>query len=96
MIRLNKDDAFVVGQNLQSDVRRKANIIKVIAEHVVDNDVFEEDMLQQVQMDTQELTPTKLKLEKARIAACVVIDKARIEQESKSRELVLKERNNRA
>lgn len=76
-------------------VMRKANIVKVIAE-MVDNDVFEEEMLEQVQVDTQELTPTKLKLQKARIAARVVIDKAQIEQETKFRELVLKERNNGA
>lgn len=66
---MKKDDAFLVGQNLLLGVRRamrKTNIIKIIAEHIVDNDILEEDILDQLQ-ETQELMSTQIELEKARI-----------------------------
>lgn len=72
---------FLVGQNLQLEVRkstRKASIVRVIAEHLVDNDVFEEETLSQLQVDIQDLTPNQLELEKAKIkiAARAEIEKA--------------------
>lgn len=39
---------------------RKANVVRGIAEQMVDNDVFEEETLSQLQVDTQELTPIQM------------------------------------
>lgn len=72
------------------------NIVKVIAGRMLNNDIFEEEMLSQLQMVIQELTFTQVKLKKARTAARTVIDNARIEQETRFRELKLSERNNGA
>lgn len=70
-----------MGQNLQLDIRRsmrKVNVVRGIAEHMSDNDVFEEETLSQLQVDTQELPPMQKELEKTRIATGGEIEKARI------------------
>lgn len=52
-----------------------------------DNDILKTEMLSQLQVDTEE---------KAITAVGVVVDKARIEQETRLRELEMNERNNGA
>lgn len=54
------------------------NVVRGIAEHMSDNDVFEEETLSQLQVDTQELPPMQKELEKTRIATGGEIEKARI------------------
>lgn len=60
---------------------------------MLDNDIFEE-MQKPLEVDTQELTPTQLELEKGRIASPNVVDKVRIEQKTSLKNLEMNEWNN--
>lgn len=56
-------------------------------DHIVDNDISEEDVLSQLPIDIQEIYQPQIELEKVRIAARAEIEKAHIGQEIRFREL---------
>ena len=62
---------------------RKIQLIITVAEHMVDDDIFEEDVLNDLATDSPGLSPVQVELKKAKIETkkVVEIEKARIETE---------------
>lgn len=42
---------------------RTASLVRVIAEHMVDNDISEEEILNQLSVDVQEMSQSQIELE---------------------------------
>lgn len=90
LYRLKKDDLIVIGKKLDLEVRgamRKSQLMRIIAEHMVDNDRFDEEVLEDLPAEKTTMTPDQVELEKARIMAKAEVEKARIEQEIRMSEL---------
>lgn len=101
LCKLKKDDIVEIGKELELGITRsmrKTQLVRIVAEHMVDNDVFDVEELCQLSIDTSELSQAHLELEKAKIEAeakvrgeaeraKAEIEKARIEQETRFREL---------
>lgn len=95
--KLQKDNVLEIRKHLELDVRKlmiKASLVKVIAEHMVNNDIFEDEILNQLLVDVQEMSQAQFELEKAKIdvrteleKACIEVEKASIEQEIRFKEL---------
>ena len=101
LIKMKKDHILEVGLKLELDVRRsmrKTQLIKVVAEDMVDNDIFDKSILDDLASDLPELSKAQIELEKLKIEA--QIELARINQETRFKELEEertrreKERNN--
>lgn len=72
---------------------RKLSLVRTIVEHIVDNDISEEDVLSQLPIDKQEMYQPQIELEKVRIAARAEIKAAHIGQEIRFRELEINRQN---
>lgn len=72
---------------------RKLSLVRIIAEHIVDNDISEEGMLSQLPVDIQEMYQIQIELKKARIVVRAEIEKAHIEQEIRFRDLEINRQN---
>ena len=101
LIKMKKDHILEVGLKLELDVRRsmrKTQLIKVVAEDMVDNDIFDKSVLDDLASDLPEISKAQIELEKLKIEA--QIELARINQETRFKELEEertrreKERNN--
>lgn len=58
LLRLKKDDIVEIANNLESDVMKsmsKSKLVRVVTEHMVDNDIFNEGMLNQLPVEIQVL-----------------------------------------
>ena len=96
LTEMKKDDIIEVGQRLELETKkshRKATLVRIVAEHMVDNDIFHQEILDQLPVDAREMSPNQLELEKTRITAQfnaqARIEEARIIQETRLRELEL-------
>ena len=101
LVKMKKDYILEVGLKLELDVRRsmrKTQLMKVVAEDMVDNDIFDKSVLDDLASDLPELSKAQIELEKLKIEA--QIELARINQETRFKELeeertrCEKERNN--
>ena len=61
---------------------KKIHLVRTVAEHMVDNDLFEEDVLNDLVTDTPKLSQAPLELEKAKIEAEKAV---KIEKKPKSK-----------
>ena len=75
---------------------RKHELVRKIAEHMVDENVFEETVLEELPTEIIRMTPEQIELEKIKIQARMEVqrnrmeqEKARIEQEMRLREVDL-------
>ena len=93
--RLRKDELMEAARRLELGVRpamRKTEIRRVILEHLVDNDICEESALDDVEEIM--MSAAQLELEKTKIMANMELEKARIEQETRLREISLRHAEN--
>lgn len=101
LCKLKKDDIVEIGKELELDITRsmrKTQLVRIVAEHMADNDVFDVEELCQLSIDMSELLQAHLELKKAKIEAeakvraeaeraKAEIEKARIKQVTRFREL---------
>ncbi len=65
LIKMKKDHILEVGLKLELDVRRsmrKTQLIKVVAEDMVDNDIFDKSVLDDLASDLPELSKAQIEL----------------------------------
>ena len=77
-------------------MRRKDELVRKITEHMVDQNVFKETILEELPREIAKMTLEQVEFEKARIQARMEsernrmeLEKARIEQETKLQEIDL-------
>ena len=93
--RLRKSEIIKIGEKLELNVQktmRKHELVRKIVEHMVDENVFEEELPTEI----KRMTPEEIELEKIKIQAQMELqrnkmelEKARIQQETRLREVDL-------
>ena len=88
-----------IGEKLELNVQktmRKHELVRKIAEHMVDENVFEEVALEELPTEIIRMTPEQIELEKVKIQALMELqrnkmelEKAKIQQEMRLREVDL-------
>ena len=87
--RLRKSEIMKIGEKLELNFQnsmRKHELVRKVAEHMVDENVFEETALEELPREIIKMTPEQIELEKIRI-------QARMEQERNGMELEKAELN---
>ena len=72
LLKFKKDDLLAIGKRLELEVARsmrKTNLVKLIAEHMVDIDVLSEEVLDHLPSLPLEMSQAQLELEKTCIMA---------------------------
>ena len=97
--RLRKSEIMKIGEKLELNVEnsmRKHELVRKIAEHMVDENVFEEAALEELPTEITRITPEQIELEKIKIQAQMELErnkmeleKAKIQQETRLREVDL-------
>ena len=97
--RLRKSEIIKIGEKLELNVEnsmRKHELVIKIARHMVDENVFEEAVLEELPTEMIRMTPEEIELEKIKIQAQMELqrnkmelEKARIQQETRLREVDL-------
>ena len=97
--RLRKSEIMKIGEKLELNVEnsmRKHELVRKIAEHMVDENMFEEAVLEELQTEIIRMTPEQIELEKIKIQAQMELqrnkmelEKAKIQQETWLREVDL-------
>ena len=97
--RLRKSEIVKIGEKLELNVQntmRKHELVRKIAEHMVDENMFEEAALEELPTGIIRMTPDQIELEKIRIQAQMELqrnkmelEKAKIQQETRLREVDL-------
>ena len=97
--RLRKSEIMKIGEKLELNVQktmRKHELVRKIAEHIVDENVFEEAVLEELPTEMIRMTPEQIELEKIKIQAQMELqrnkmelEKAKIQQEMRLREVDL-------
>ena len=97
--RLRKSEIVKIGEKLELNVQktmRKLELVRKIAEHMVDENVFEEAALEELPTEIIRMTPEQIELEKVKIQAQMELErnkmeleKAKIQQETRLREVDL-------
>ena len=97
--RLRKSEIIKIGEKLELNVQnpmRKHELVRKIARHMVDENVFEEAVLEELPTEIIRMTPEEIELEKIKIQAQMELErnkmeleKARIQQETRLREVDL-------
>ena len=80
--KFRKSELIEIGEKLELEVRRsmrKNRLIRTIAEHMVDEDIFEAEILEDLPIESTTMTPEQIELEKSRIQAKLELEKARLE-----------------
>ena len=95
--RLRKSDIVKIGEKLELNVQntmKKHELVRKIAEHMVDENVFEETALEELPTEIIRMTPEQIELEKIKIQAQMELErnkmeleKAKIQQETRLREV---------
>ena len=97
--RLRKSEIIKIGEKLELNVRnsmRKHELVREIARHMVDENVFEEAVLEELPTEMIRMTPEEIELEKIKIQAQMELqrnkmelEKIKIQQETRLREVDL-------
>ena len=97
--RLRKSEIIKIGEKLELNVQnsmRKHELVKEIARHMVDENVFEEAVLEELPTEMIRMTPEEIELEKIKIQAQmelqrnkIELEKIEIQQETRLREVDL-------
>ena len=97
--RLRKSEIIKIGEKLELNVQnsmRKHELVIKIARHMVDENVFEEAVLEELPTERIRMTPEEIELEKIKIQAQMELqrnkmelEKIRIQQETRLREVDL-------
>ena len=97
--RLRKSEIIKIGEKLELKVQnsmRKHELVREIARHMVDENVFEEAVLEELPTEMIRMTPEEIELEKIKIQAQMELqrnkmelEKIKIQQETRLREVDL-------
>ena len=97
--RLRKSEIVKIGEKLELNVQKTIRIhelVRKIAEHMVDENVFEEAVLEDLPKEIIRMTPEQIELEKIKIQTQMELErnkmeleKAKIQQETRLREVDL-------
>ena len=90
--KFRKRELIEIGKKLELEVRRsmrKSRLIRTIAEHMVHENIFEVEILEDLPTKATTKTPEQMELEKNRIQAKLELKKARLKQETRRRKLDL-------
>ena len=97
--RLRKSEIIKIGEKLELNVQnsmRKHELVREIASHMVDENVFEEAVLEELPTEMIRMTPEEIELEKIKIQAQmelqrnkIELEKIKIQQETRLREVDL-------
>ena len=97
--RLRKSEIIKIGEKLELNVQnsmRKHELVREIARHMVDENVFEEAVLEELPTEIIRMTPEQIELEKIKIQAQMELqrnkmelEKIKIQQETRLREVDL-------
>ena len=97
--RLRKSEIIKIGEKLELNVQnsmRKHELVREIARHMVDENVFEEAVLEELPTEMIRMTPEEIELEKIKIQAQMELqrnkmelEKVKIQQETRLREVDL-------
>ena len=90
--KFRKHELIERGEKLELEVwrsMRKNILIRTIAEHMVDEDIFEAEILEDLPIQSMTMTPEQTELEKSQIQAKLELEKAQLEQEMRRLELEL-------
>ena len=97
--RLRKSEIVKIGEKLELNVQKtmkKHELVRKIARHMVDENVFEEAVLEELPTEIIKMTPEEIELEKIKIQAQMELqrnkmelEKAKIQQETRLREVDL-------
>ena len=97
--RLRKSEIVKIGEKLELNVEnsmRKHELVRKIVEHMVDENVFEEAVLEELPTEVLRMTPEQIELEKIKIQAQMELqrnkmelEKAKIQQKTRLREVNL-------
>ena len=97
--RLRKSEIVKIGEKLELNVQKtmkKHELVRKIARHMVDENVFEEAVLEELPTEIIRMTPEQIELEKIKIQAQMELErnkmeleKAKIQQETRLREVDL-------
>lgn len=72
LLKLRKDDRIAVWDKLGIEIGRsyrKTQIARIIVEYMVNNDVFDDNVLSQFSTETPEFSQSQVEIKKARIKA---------------------------
>ena len=86
MEKFRKSEVIEIGKKLEMNVRRsvrKIRLIRTLAEHMVDEDIFEADILEDLPTESTTMTPGQIGLEKSRIQAKLELEKAWLKLETR-------------
>ena len=90
--KFRKSELIEIEEELELEVQRsmrKKKLIRTIAEHMVDEDIFEAEVLEDLPVESTTMTPEQMELEKIRIQAKLELEKARLQQETRRLEFEL-------
>ena len=97
--KLRKSEIMKIGEKLELNVQktmRKHELVRKIVEHMVDENVFEEAVLEELPTEMIRMTPKQIELEKIKIQAQMELqrnkmelEKVKIQQETRLREVDL-------
>ena len=82
--KFRKSDLIEIGEKLERRSMRQNKLIRTIAEHMADEDIFEAEVLEDLPIESTTEIPEQIELEKSRIQAKLEQEKARLEQETRS------------
>ena len=95
--RLRKSEIVKIGEKLELNVQKtmkKHELVRKLAEHMVDENVFEEAVLEDLPTEVLRMTPEQIELKKIKIQAQMELqrnkmelEKAKIQQETRLREV---------
>ena len=70
---------------------RKERLVRIISEHMVDEQIFEAEILDRLPAESTNLTVEQIELEKYKLQTRLELEKAKMEQEIRLREIRLTE-----
>ena len=82
--RLRKSEIIKIGEKLELNVQnsmRKHELVREIARHMVDENVFEEAVLEELPTEMIRMTPEEIELEKIKIQAQMELQRNKMELE---------------
>ena len=77
--KFRKSELIEIGEKLELEVlrsMRKNSVIRTIAEHMVDEDILEVDILEDLPIESTTTTPEIIALKKSRIQVKLELEKA--------------------
>ena len=91
---MRKSSLLEIGEKLELETRkamRKEKLVRIISEHMVDEQIFEAEILDRLPSESTNLTAEQIELEKYKLQTRLELEKAKMEQEIRLREIRLTE-----